>query len=224
MHHFAYRDGVLHAEDVDLVRLAETVGTPFYCYSSATLTRHYHVFAEAFSDRDALVCYAMKANSNQAVLATLARLGAGMDIVSEGELRRALAAGVPGSRIVFSGVGKTRDEMALALDAGILCFNVESEPEMLALSEVATAKGLRAPVSIRVNPDVDARTHAKISTGKAENKFGIQFRARARSMRRRRACPACASRAWTCISAARSSISIPSTTPRNCWPNWRATS
>ncbi|MGE7412789.1 diaminopimelate decarboxylase [Methylobacterium tarhaniae] len=173
MHHFTYRDGVLHAEDVDLARLADAVGTPFYCYASATLERHYRVFAEAFSGDDALVCYAMKANSNQAVLATLARLGAGMDIVSEGELRRALAAGVPGERIVFSGVGKTEGEMAAALDAGILCFNVESEPELEQLSRVAAARGATAPVSIRVNPDVDARTHAKISTGKSENKFGI---------------------------------------------------
>jgi diaminopimelate decarboxylase len=173
MHHFTYRDGVLHAEDVDLARLAGAVGTPFYCYASATLERHYRVFAEAFSDDDALVCYAMKANSNQAVLATLARLGAGMDIVSEGELRRALAAGVPGERIVFSGVGKTEGEMAAALDARILCFNVESEPELEQLSRVAAARGATAPVSIRVNPDVDARTHAKISTGKSENKFGI---------------------------------------------------
>lgn len=173
MHHFAYRDGVLHAEDVDLRRLADEVGTPFYCYSSATLERHYRVFAEAFADTDALVCYAMKANSNQAVLKTLGRLGAGMDIVSEGELRRALKAGVPGGRIVFSGVGKTRQEMAFALDSGILCFNVESEPELEALSEVALSKGTRAPVSIRINPDVDAKTHKKISTGKSENKFGI---------------------------------------------------
>ncbi|UHC19797.1 diaminopimelate decarboxylase [Methylobacterium currus] len=173
MHHFTYRDGVLHAEDVDLSRLAGAVGTPFYCYASATLERHYRVFAEAFSGDDALVCYAMKANSNQAVLATLSRLGAGMDIVSEGELRRALAAGVPGERIVFSGVGKTEGEMAAALDARILCFNVESEPELEQLSRVAAAKGATAPVSIRVNPDVDARTHAKISTGKSENKFGI---------------------------------------------------
>jgi diaminopimelate decarboxylase len=173
MHHFAYRGGVLHAEDVDLRRLAEEVGTPFYCYSTATLERHYRVFAQAFADTDALVCYAMKANSNQAVLKTLGRLGAGMDIVSEGELRRALAAGVPGERIVFSGVGKTRAEMAFALGSGVLCFNVESEPELAALSEVASSKGMRAPVSIRVNPDVDAKTHQKISTGKSENKFGI---------------------------------------------------
>ncbi|HKG77239.1 MAG TPA: diaminopimelate decarboxylase, partial [Beijerinckiaceae bacterium] len=155
MRHFAYRNGVLHAEDVDLRHLAERVGTPFYCYAAATLERHYKVFADAFSDVDALVCFAMKANSNQAVLRTLARLGAGMDIVSGGELRRALAAGVAGERIVFSGVGKTKDEMAAALDARILCFNVESEPELEALSEVAASKGLRAPVSIRVNPDVD---------------------------------------------------------------------
>lgn len=173
MHHFAYRNGVMHAEDVDLRALAAEVGTPFYCYASATLERHYRVFADAFADVDALVCYAVKANSNQAVLATLARLGAGMDIVSEGELRRALAAGVRGERIVFSGVGKTRSELGAALEAGILCFNVESEPELVALSEVAVAKGVRAPISIRVNPDVDARTHRKISTGRSENKFGI---------------------------------------------------
>ena len=173
MHHFHYRDGRLHAEEVDLTPLAERVGTPFYCYSTATLERHYRVFAEAFAGDGALVCFAMKANSNQAVLRTLARQGAGMDIVSEGELCRALAAGVPGERIVFSGVGKTQDEMAAALRAGILCFNVESEPELAALSEVAQGLSLTAPVSIRVNPDVDAGTHAKISTGKYENKFGI---------------------------------------------------
>jgi diaminopimelate decarboxylase len=173
MHHFHYRDGVLHAEDVDLRTLSGRVGTPFYCYSSATLERHYRVFADAFADSDALVCYAVKANSNQAVLKTLSRLGAGMDIVSEGELRRALAAGVPADRIVFSGIGKTREEMAAGLDAGILCFNVESEPEMEALAEAAGSKGMRAPISVRVNPDVDARTHRKIATGKSENKFGI---------------------------------------------------
>lgn len=173
MHHFAYRDGVLHAEDVSLARVAGEVGTPFYCYSTATFERHYRVFSQAFADTDTLVCYAMKANANQAVLKTLARLGAGMDIVSEGELRRALAAGVPGERIVFSGVGKTKAEMAFALESQILCFNVESEPELEALSEVALSKGMRAPVSIRVNPDVDAKTHKKISTGKSENKFGI---------------------------------------------------
>ena len=180
MHHFAYREGILHAEDVGLDAVAGAVGTPFYCYSTATLTRHFNVFCAAFADRPTLLCYAMKANSNQAVLATLARLGAGMDIVSRGELRRALAAGVPGERIVFSGIGKTREEMAEALDAGILCFNVESEPEMEALSEVAGSRGRTAPVSVRVNPDIDARTHRKIATGKSENKFGIPIsRARA---------------------------------------------
>jgi len=181
MHHFGYVNGVLHAEGVDLRRIADEVGTPFYCYSSATLERHYRVFAQAFADRDALVCYAMKANSNQAVLRTLARLGAGMDIVSEGELRRALAAGVPPERIVFSGVGKTREEMAAGLAAKILCFNVESEPELEALAEVAASKGVRAPLSVRINPDVDARTHRKISTGRSENKFGVPI-ARARAV------------------------------------------
>ena len=173
MHHFAYRDGVLHAEQVDLVALAEAVGTPFYCYSSATLTRHYQVFAGAFADVDALVCYAMKANSNQAVIATLARLGAGADVVSEGELMRARAAGVAADKIMFSGVGKTARELALAVDEGILCVNVESEPELELLASIAAAKGRTAAISIRVNPDVDAKTHAKIATGKAENKFGI---------------------------------------------------
>src|SRR3954464_7437220 len=181
MNHFDYRNGVLHAEAVDLVALADAVGTPFYCYSTATLERHYRVFAEAFADVDALVCYAMKANSNQAVLATLARLGAGMDIVSGGELRRALAAGTPAERIVFSGVGKTREEMAAGLEAGILCFNIESEPEMATLSEVAASKGLRARVSVRVNPNIDAKTHRKIATGKSENKFGVPI-ARAREV------------------------------------------
>lgn len=173
MHHFDYRDGRLHAEDVDLTALATQVGTPFYCYSTATLERHYRVFTEAFAGRDVTLCYALKANSNQSVISTLARLGAGADIVSGGELKRALAAGVKADRIVFSGVGKTRQEMADALDAGILCFNVESEPELEALSEVATSLGAMARVSLRVNPDVDARTHAKISTGTSETKFGI---------------------------------------------------
>lgn len=173
MHHFHYRDGRLHAEAVDLTGLAAEVGTPFYCYSTATLERHYRVFAEAFAADDALVCFAMKANSNQAVLRTLASQGAGMDIVSGGELQRALAAGVDPGKIVFSGVGKTRAEMEAALKAGIFCFNVESEPELAVLSDVAVGLGLKAPVSIRVNPDVDAGTHAKISTGKYENKFGI---------------------------------------------------
>lgn len=173
MHHFAYRNGSLHAEDVDLAALARDVGTPFYCYSAATLRRHFEVFRNAFAGDDALVCYALKANSNQAVLRVLAGLGAGMDVVSEGELRRALAAGVPGDRITFSGVGKTKAEMKLALEAGILCFNVESEPELHALSETATALGRTAHIALRVNPDVDAKTHAKISTGKSANKFGI---------------------------------------------------
>ena len=180
MNHFDYRDGVLHAEDVPIPTIAQAVGTPFYCYSTATLTRHYHVFSEAFSDLDAMVCYAVKANSNQAVLATLARLGAGADVVSEGELRRALQAGVPAGRIVFSGVGKTAREMDFALSVGIFCFNVESEPDLELLSARAVAAGKQAPVSLRINPDVDARTHHKISTGKAENKFGIPWnRARA---------------------------------------------
>jgi len=173
MHHFSYRDGALFAEEVDLARIAEEVGTPFYCYSTATIERHFRVFSDAFVGARALVCYAMKANSNQAVLTTLARLGAGMDVVSEGELRRARAAGVPGAKIIFSGVGKTRAEMALGLDEDIRCFNVESEPELEALAEVAASRGRRARIAIRVNPDVDARTHAKISTGKSENKFGI---------------------------------------------------
>jgi diaminopimelate decarboxylase len=176
MHHFAYRDGVLHAEDVSLKALAEEIGTPFYCYSSATVERHYNVMRDAFAGTDHMICYAMKANSNQAVIRTMAELGAGMDVVSEGELRRALAAGVPARKIVFSGVGKTAREMALALREGIACFNVESEPELELLSEVAKRVGQRATVSIRVNPDVDAKTHHKISTGKAEDKFGISYK------------------------------------------------
>ena len=173
MHHFAYRNGILHAEDVDLTVLADAVGTPFYCYASATLERHYRVFAQAFADVDALICYAMKANSNQAVVATLARLGAGADVVSEGELLRARAAGVPAGKIMFSGVGKTARELALAVKEGILCINVESEPELELLAQIAAGKGRVADISIRVNPDIDPKTHAKISTGKAENKFGI---------------------------------------------------
>ena len=173
MHHFDYRAGVLHAEAVDLVELAAAVGTPFYCYSTATIERHYQVFTRAFADVDALVCYAMKANSNQAVIETLARLSAGADVVSEGELKRARAAGIPPHKIMFSGVGKTAHELALAIDEGILCVNVESEPELELLSSIAQQKGRIAHVSLRVNPDIDARTHAKIATGKAENKFGI---------------------------------------------------
>lgn len=175
MHHFHYIGGVLNAEGVSLAKIAEEVGTPFYCYATATLERHYEVLAKAFEGQDALICFAVKANSNQAVLATMARLGAGMDVVSEGELRRARAAGVPANRIIFAGVGKTRGEMAYALEEGILGFNVESEPELLALSEVATALRKTARIAIRVNPDVDAKTHAKISTGKAENKFGVPY-------------------------------------------------
>ncbi|HSH63667.1 MAG TPA: diaminopimelate decarboxylase [Methyloceanibacter sp.] len=186
MHHFAYRRGasnrsvgyasVLHAEEVDLATLADKVGTPFYCYSTATLERHYAVFADAFADMPGtLVCYSVKANSNLGVLATLARQGSGMDIVSEGELRRAREVGVAPEKIVFSGVGKTQAEMALALDAGIFAFNVESEPELHALSEVAAARGATARIAFRVNPDVDAKTHHKIATGKAENKFGVPF-------------------------------------------------
>jgi diaminopimelate decarboxylase len=173
MHHFQFLNGVLHAEGVALPALAQAIETPFYCYSAATIRRHYTVFSQALSDLDAHVCYAMKANSNQAVLTLLAKLGAGMDVVSEGELRRARAAGVPGERVTFSGVGKTEREIALALDHGIFCFNVESEPELERISQIAVAKSMTASVSVRVNPDVDARTHAKISTGKSENKFGI---------------------------------------------------
>jgi diaminopimelate decarboxylase len=173
MHHFEYRNGVLHAEAVSLDTLAAKVGTPFYCYSTATLERHYKVFAGAFADVSALVCYAMKANSNQAVIKTLARLGAGADVVSEGELKRARAAGIPADKIMFSGLGKTARELALALDEGILCINVESEPELELLSSIAASKGKSAPISVRVNPDIDAKTHRKISTGRSEDKFGI---------------------------------------------------
>jgi diaminopimelate decarboxylase len=173
MHHFAYRAGVLHAEAVNLVELAAAVGTPFYCYSAATIERHYEVFTHAFADVPALVCYAVKANSNQAVIKTLAVLGAGADVVSQGELKRALAAGIPPGKIMFSGVGKSAPEIAAAIDAGILCVNVESEPELDLLSAIASAKGRTVNVSLRVNPDIDARTHAKIATGRAENKFGI---------------------------------------------------
>jgi diaminopimelate decarboxylase len=173
MDHFLYRDGQLHAEDVAVRDIAATIGTPFYCYSAATLTRHYHLFTEALSPLPHLVCFAIKSLSNIAVLKLLGDLGAGMDVVSGGEYRRARAAGVPGDRIVFSGVGKTREEMHLALTGGIRQFNVESEPEMRALSDVALSLGLRAPITIRVNPDVDAKTHEKIATGKSENKFGI---------------------------------------------------
>ncbi len=173
MHHFAYRDGVLHAEAVNLDTLAAAVGTPFYCYSTATLVRHYQVFAAAFADVSALVCYAMKANSNQAVVRTLAKLGAGADVVSGGELKRARAAGISADKIMFSGIGKSTTELAFAVDEGILCVNVESEPELELLSSIAVSKGRTANISVRVNPDIDAKTHHKIATGKAENKFGI---------------------------------------------------
>lgn len=173
MDHFIYQNGALHAEEVAVAEIAAAVGTPFYLYSTATLTRHFQLFEDALKGMDHLVCYAMKAASNQAILKTLAALGAGMDVVSGGEYQRARAAGVPGERIVFSGVGKTVEEMHMALTGGIRQFNVESEPEMEALSAIATSLGTVAPITIRVNPDVDARTHAKIATGKAENKFGI---------------------------------------------------
>ena len=175
MHHFHYRDGRLYAEDVDLTVLAGEIETPFYCYSTATLERHYGVFDAAFHGTDHMVCYAVKANSNQAVLKTLADLGAGFDVVSEGELRRVLALGVPGRRIVFSGIGKTAREMALGLKEGIACFNVESNSELELLSSVAGRLGSRATVSIRINPDVDAGTHEKITTGRAANKFGVSY-------------------------------------------------
>ena len=173
MDHFLYRDGILHAEDVPLPDIAAEVGTPFYVYSTATLTRHFQLFDEALHGLDHLVCYAMKANSNQAVLRLMASLGAGVDVVSGGEYARAKAAGFPGERIVFSGVGKTGEEIRAALGGGVRQFNVESEPELLRLSAVAVSLGKSAPITIRVNPDVDARTHEKIATGKAENKFGI---------------------------------------------------
>ena len=173
MHHFDYRAGVLHAEAVNVEDIAAAVGTPFYCYATATLERHYRVFAGAFADVPALVCYAMKANSNQAVIKTFAKLGAGADVVSEGELKRARAAGISPDKIMFSGVGKTARELALAVDEGILCVNVESEPELELLSSIAAGKGRVIDISVRVNPDIDARTHAKIATGKSENKFGI---------------------------------------------------
>ena len=183
MSSFSYHSGIFHAEAVDLRAIAASVDTPFYCYSTAELEKNYRVFSGAFADVDALVCYAMKANSNQAVLKTFARLGAGMDVVSEGELRRARAAGVAGANITFSGVGKTDREIAYALDEHIHCFNVESEPELLRISAIATAKGLTAKIALRVNPDVDAKTHAKISTGKSENKFGVPI-SRARDVYR----------------------------------------
>ncbi len=177
MNHFTYKDGRLHAEGVPLAEIAARVGTPFYCYSTATLVRHYGVFADALraAGLDATICFALKANSNVAVVRTLARLGAGADVVSEGEMRLALAAGVPAGRIVFSGGGKTRRELEFAVAQGIMQINVESEPELLALSEIAARRGVRMPIALRVNPDVDAGTHAKITTGRKENKFGIEW-------------------------------------------------
>ena len=173
MDHFLYRDGALHAEDVPIAHIAEAVGTPFYVYSTATLLRHFRLFDDALAGTDHLVCYAMKAASNQAILKTLAQAGAGMDVVSGGEYLRAKAAGVPGDKIVFSGVGKTAEEIRTALTGGIRQFNVESEPEMEVINAVAQELGVIAPITVRVNPDVDAKTHAKIATGKSENKFGI---------------------------------------------------
>ncbi|WP_170438491.1 diaminopimelate decarboxylase [Ruegeria arenilitoris] len=173
MDHFLYRDGVLCAEDVPVAEIAAAVGTPFYVYSTATLLRHYNLFDEALAGTDHVVCYAMKAASNQAILKTLAQAGAGMDVVSGGEYLRAKAAGVPGEKIVFSGVGKTAEEIRIALTGGIRQFNVESEPEMEVINAVAQDLGVIAPITVRVNPDVDAKTHAKIATGKSENKFGI---------------------------------------------------
>ena len=175
MDHFTYRGGELYAEDVALSAIAKAVGTPFYCYSHATLTRHARVFMDSLAALKPLVCFAVKSNSNIAVLKTLASQGMGADVVSAGELRRALAAGIPANKIVFSGVGKTREEMAFALASGIYQFNVESDRELMALNEVAGDAGKKAPIALRVNPDVDAKTHAKISTGKKENKFGIDI-------------------------------------------------
>ncbi|MGC6472771.1 MAG: diaminopimelate decarboxylase [Parvibaculales bacterium] len=189
MHHFTIENGRLFAEQVDVTALAEQIGTPFYCYSSATLERHYTVLAEAFSGLDMTICYSVKANSNLGVVATLAKLGAGADIVSQGELQRALMAGVPADKIVFSGVGKTAAEMDAALDAGIAQFNVESLSELELLSDCADQKGVTANVALRVNPDIDAGTHEKISTGKAENKFGIAWEDAAAAFDRARALP-----------------------------------
>ncbi len=175
MDHFRYQDGVLMAEDVSLDAIAHEAGTPFYAYSTATLTRHYQVFADALDGLDATICFAVKANPNIAVIRTLAGLGAGADVVSGGEVKRALRAGVPSERIVFSGVGKTPGELALALEVGVMQINVESEPELEALSEIASSKGGEAAVAIRINPDVDADTHEKIATGRKENKFGVEW-------------------------------------------------
>ena len=175
MDHFHYHNDVLMAEEVSLETIAADVGTPAFVYSAATIRRHYQVYADAFQGLDALVCYAVKANGNIAVIATLAQMGAGADVVSVGELARALKAGVPADRIVFSGVAKEEAEMVAALEAGIMQINIESRPELDRLNAVATRMGVKAPIAIRVNPDVDAKTHAKITTGRAENKFGIDI-------------------------------------------------
>lgn len=175
MDHFQYHEGRLHAENVAIDRIADAVGTPFYCYSTATLERHFNAYIDAFADMKATICYAVKANSNIAVITTLARLGAGADVVSCGELTRALRSGVPAEKIVFSGVGKSREEIVAALDAGVLQINVESEPELELINEVAIDQNKIAPVAIRINPDVDAKTHEKITTGLSENKFGIEW-------------------------------------------------
>src|SRR5260221_6569984 len=173
MNHFDYRNGVLHAEAVNLIELADAVGTPFYCYSTATLERHYRVFSGAFADEKVLVCYSLKANSNQSVLRTLAKLGAGADVVWGGELKRALAAGIPPEKILFSGIGKTEAELRAALDADVLCINIESEPELELLSRLAAETGRAARISVRVNPDVDSGPHAATSTRQSRNKFGV---------------------------------------------------
>jgi len=173
MNHFHHRDGDLYAEDVPLRRIADEVGTPCYIYSSAAITERYRRYETALSGFNARVFYSVKANSNQAVIATLVKLGAGADVVSGGELKRALAAGVPPDRIMFSGIGKTAAELALAIDEDILCVNVESDSELELLSSIAKSKGRTARIAVRVNPDIDPKTHAKIATGKAENKFGI---------------------------------------------------
>ena len=175
MDYFLYKNGELYAENIALKEIAKTVGTPFYCYSQTTLERHFSVFKDAFSQTDALICFALKANSNLAVVKTLAQLGAGADVVSGGELKTALKAGIPPHKIVFSGVGKTKEEHELALKTGILQINLESEPELYALNQTALELGVKAPVAFRVNPDVDAKTHHKITTGKKENKFGIAW-------------------------------------------------
>ncbi|MEL6239267.1 MAG: alanine racemase, partial [Pseudomonadota bacterium] len=175
MHHFHYKDGILHAEGVGLAHLAQTVGTPFYCYSEATLRRHVRVFQEAFEGADLLTAFSVKANSNISILKVLASEGTGADVVSAGELKRARLAGIDASKIVFSGVGKTRDELALGLGEGIHQFNVESENELIALNDVAISMGTTAPIAFRVNPNVAAGGHEKISTGKAEDKFGVPW-------------------------------------------------